>query len=369
MIYVAQKPSKTSKLKGMMVLCRGVEGFDAWQGQTVKEAGGAAMILMNGEVEGATIMEEVHVLPTSKVSYFTGERIVAYINSTKNPTATIVFKGTVIGNPTAPAVSSFSSRGPSLASPGILKPDIIGPGLNILAASPPPRRKGKKSNYIFSIDFGTSFCCPHLSGIAALVKWVHPHWTPAAVKSAIMTSAGQLNLGKEPILDEQLQAADVFAIGAGHVSPDKAIDPGLVYDIQPDNYIPFLSGLGYTDKQVSTIAHKPIKCSGGSSIPEENLNYPSFSVALGPPQTFLRTVTNVGRASSSYVVTVVPPQGVYVRVKPARLNFSKLNHKAAYSVTFSHANATYKAGEFSQGYLKWEFGNYAVRSPISVKFM
>jgi len=64
-----------------------------------------------------------------------------------------------------------------------------------------------------------SFSCAHLSGIAALVKRAHPHWTPAAMKSAIMTSTEQLNLGKGSILDERLQAADVFAIGAGHVNP------------------------------------------------------------------------------------------------------------------------------------------------------
>ena len=130
-----------------------------------------------------------------------------------------------------------------------------------------------------------------------------------------MTASKQLNIKENPILDERLQPADVFAIRAAHVDPIKAIDPGFIYDIQPNDYIPYLCGLGYTDKQVATIAHRPVKCSSG--IPEGELNYPSFSVTLGPPQTFNRTVTNVGTGNSSFVVRVVPPQGVYISVTPA----------------------------------------------------
>ncbi|KAL3719347.1 hypothetical protein ACJRO7_004321 [Eucalyptus globulus] len=108
--------------------------------------------------------------------------------------------------------------------------------------------------------------------------------------------------------------------------------------------------MGYTDKQVATIAHEPVKCS--SSIPGGELNYPLFSVTLGPPQTFNRTVTNVGKGNLSYVVVIVPPQGMYISVMPSILSFSKSNEKVTYSVTFSRANSTGKTGSFSQGYLR-----------------
>ncbi|KDP25557.1 hypothetical protein JCGZ_20713 [Jatropha curcas] len=66
-----------------------------------------------------------------------GSAIKAYINSTSSPKSTILFKGTVVGLPEAPQVAWFSSRGPRIiASPGILKPDIIGPSVRILAAWP-----------------------------------------------------------------------------------------------------------------------------------------------------------------------------------------------------------------------------------------
>ena len=74
---------------------------------------------------------------------------------------------------------------------------------------------------------------PHLSGIAALLKSSHPDWSPAAIKSATMTTANLANLGGTPITDDSFGPVDVFAIGSGHVNPTKADDPGLVYDIYP----------------------------------------------------------------------------------------------------------------------------------------
>ncbi|PON64071.1 Peptidase S8, subtilisin-related [Trema orientale] len=290
---------------------------------------------VNGKSESAFCAEgslkeaDAHVLPAVHVSFVDGLKIKAYINSTATPTAAILFKGTVIGDSFSPAVASFSSRGPSLASPGILKPDIIGP---------------------------------------ALLKSSHPYWSPAAIKSAIMTTADVVNSKGRAIFDETLEPADIFATGSGHVNPTRANDPGLVYDLQPDDYIPYLCGLGYKDEEVGIIAHKPIKCSEESSIPEGALNYPSFSVTLGPSHTFTRTVTNVGEAYSSYTVKIVAPDGVYVSVEPNKLYFSKVNQKATYSVTFSRIASSGKIGAYGQGFLTWVSDKYHVRSPISIKF-
>ncbi|CAL9029743.1 unnamed protein product [Prunus brigantina] len=359
---------KGLSVKGKVVLCERGGGIGRIaKGEEVKNAGGAAMVLVNEETDGFSTSADVHVLPATHVSHAAGLKIKAYINSTATPTVTILFKGTVIGDSSAPAVASFSSRGPSLASPGILKPDIIGPGVSILAAWPFPVDNTTNSKINFNIISGTSMSCPHLSGIAALLKSSHPYWSPAAIKSAIMTSADLLNLEEKPIPDETLQPADVLATGAGHVNPSKANDPGLVYDIQPDDYIPYLCGLGYKDIEVSILVHRPIKCSKVSSIPEGELNYPSFSVTLGPSQTFTRTVTNVGGAYSSYAVKVTAPEEVYVSINPKTLYFSKVNQKLSYSVTFSRIGSRGKAGEFTQGFLTWVSAKHVVRSPISVK--
>ena len=67
--------------------------------------------------------------------------------------------------------------------------------------------------------------CPHLRGVAVLLKSEHPDWSPAAIKSAIVTTADSLNLETQPIEDQTLQPANVFATGAGHVNPLAASNP------------------------------------------------------------------------------------------------------------------------------------------------
>ncbi|KAL3647211.1 hypothetical protein CASFOL_008179 [Castilleja foliolosa] len=205
---------KRKGIQGKMVVCesgRGVIG----EGEAVKEAGGAAM----------------NVLPAAYTGYADGLKIKPYINSTKTPTAKILFGGTVIGDDRAPVVAVFSSRGPSTASPGILKPDTLGPDVNILAAWPTSVENKPDTKSTFNIDSGTSMACPHLSGVAALIKSVHPDWSPAAIKSAIMTTADIVNHANKPIEDETYLPANIFATGAGHVNPEAANDPGLIYDI------------------------------------------------------------------------------------------------------------------------------------------
>ncbi|KAL2516803.1 Subtilisin-like protease SBT1.2 [Abeliophyllum distichum] len=354
-------------VKGKIVMCErggGIARLD--KGQEVKNAGGSGMILANQEADGFSTSADPHVLPATHVTHAAGLKIKAYMNSMNSPMAGLLFRGTIIGDPLAPAVASFSSRGPSLASPGILKPDIIGPGANILAAWPFPLDGNMNSKLTFNIESGTSMACPHLSGIAALLKSSHPNWSPAAIKSAIMTSADLMNLKGTPIVDQTLQPADILSTGAGHVNPSKANDPGLIYDIEPNDYIPYLCGLGYTDEQVGTIAHRSVDCT--AKIPEGQLNYPTFSVALGPYQTFTRTVTNVGEPYSSYAVKVVAPQGVNIIIKPDRLYFTKVNQKLSYSVTFSSSKGKMNT-TFTQGYLEWASNKHTVRSVISIKFV
>ncbi|KAL9458058.1 hypothetical protein AB3S75_007001 [Citrus x aurantiifolia] len=354
---------KSINVKGKVVLC-----LLSVNPQDVLDAGGAAMILMNNELIGDSIVVARSVLPNVRVSYMVGESIKAYINSTSSPTAALVVKGTVIGEKSAPAIVAFSSRGPSTVSPGILKPDVVGPGVNIIAAWRTAVEPITNTEYIFDIISGTSMSCPHLSGIAALLKSAHPDWSPAAIKSAIMTTADTINLEGKPILDRNHLPADPFAVGAGHVNPSKANDPGLIYDIQPDDYIPYLCGLNYTDQQVQGIVGGDVQCSKMSSIAEAELNYPSFSIRLGSsPQTYNRTVTNVGPANLSYTSQIVAPEGVGITIQPDKISFTEKNQKVAYSVTFTRTKNTNTS--FTQENLSWISGRYAVKSPIAISFV
>ncbi|XP_057811863.1 subtilisin-like protease [Salvia miltiorrhiza] len=357
-----------SDIRGKIVVCELGEIPRIRQGTAVKDAGGAAMILINFRIYANTTLADADVLPTTNVGYEDGLKIKAYINSTRNPTATISFQGTVIGDDRAPAVAAFSSRGPNFPSLGVLKPDILGPGVNILAAWPTSVENNTNTKSTFNVVSGTSMSCPHLSGVAALLKSAHPDWSPAAIKSAMMTTADVVNLAHSPIEDENFLPADVFATGAGHVNPSRANDPGLIYDIQPEDYIPYLCGLNYTNRQVGTILQRGVNCSVESSIEEAQLNYPSFSIIFSgksTSQVYTRSVTNVGDPASRYDVEISPPRGVDVRVEPTTLKFSEINQKLQYEVTFkllaSAPNTT-----FVQGFLKWTSPNRYVRSPIAV---
>ncbi|CAI9768259.1 unnamed protein product [Fraxinus pennsylvanica] len=352
-------------IRGKIVLCETGEIESIEKGQAVRNSGGVAMILMNQEPDGYTIWAEAHVLPAVHISYVDGLKVKAYINSTATPTTSISFKGTIIGDDLAPSIASFSNRGPNPASLGILKPDIIGPGVNILAAWH-VSIENINTKSTFNMISGTSMSCPHLSGVAALLKSAHPDWSPAMIKSAIMTTANRMNLANNPIEDQTLQPANVFATGSGHVNPSKATDPGLVYNIQPEEYISYLCGLNYTNQQVEIIANRVVNCMDISSISEAQLNYPSFSVFLGSKnQTYSRIVTNVGEANSTYSIKIDPPPGIDLSVEPSRLQFFGLNQKMTYNLTFSRS-ATARSKSIVQGFLTWISAKYSVTSPIVV---
>ncbi|KAL3499650.1 hypothetical protein ACH5RR_038743 [Cinchona calisaya] len=338
------------------------------KGINVKDAGGVGMIIINPEESGYTTRADAHVLPATHLSYADRLKLINYVNSASSPMAAISFKGTIIGDNHAPAVASFSSRGPSQASVGILKPDIIGPGVNILAAWHRSIENNTNTKSNFNVISGTSMSCPHLSGVAALLKSAHPDWSPAAIKSAMMTTTDLVNLAKNPIEDQRQLPADIFASGAGHVNPARASNPGLIYDIEPKDYVPYLCGLNYTNREVALILQRKVNCMEESSILEAQLNYPSFSIVVGSTvQKYTRTVTNVGEAKSVYTAQIVLPEGVNVTINPNMLRFTEMNQKLTYEVTFSRlgsvANIT-----MSQGSLTWTSSKYSVRSPIAAIF-
>lgn len=367
-----------AKVRGKIVVCdRGVNGR-AEKGEVVKEAGGAGMILANTEINLEEDSVDVHVLPATMIGFDESIHLKAYINSTRRPTARIVYGGTVIGKSRAPAVAQFSARGPSLSNPSILKPDVIAPGVNIIAAWPQnigPTSLPEDSRRVnFSVMSGTSMACPHASGIAALVRSVHPKWSPAAIKSAIMTTADVTDHSGNPIMDGD-KPAGVFAIGAGHINPVRAIDPGLIYDIRPEDYVTHLCTLGYTKSDILTITHRNVSC---REILKMNrgfsLNYPSISVTFkhGKRSKMVRRrVTNVGSPNSTYLLEVMAPKEVRVIVKPQSLVFTDINQSLSFRVWFiSRKRIRKDKMSFRQGHLAWVNSNnssfHKVKSPISV---
>ncbi|XP_057455005.1 subtilisin-like protease SBT1.5 [Lotus japonicus] len=371
-------------VKGKIVVCdRGINSRAA-KGEVVKESGGVGMILANGVFDGEGLVADCHVLPATAVGASSGDEIRRYIaagaKSRSPPTATIEFKGTRLGVRPAPVVASFSARGPNPESPEILKPDVIAPGLNILAAWPdrvgPSGVPSDVRRTEFNILSGTSMACPHVSGLAALLKAAHPDWSPAAIKSALMTTAYTVDNKGDAMLDESNgNVSLVFDYGSGHVHPEKAMDPGLVYDISTYDYVDFLCNSNYTAKNIKVITRKIADCSGAKKAGHAgNLNYPSLSAVFAQygkhkmSTHFIRTVTNVGDPKSVYKVTIKPPPGMVVSVEPETLSFRRVGQKLNFLVRVQTREVKLSPGSSSMksGSIVWSDGKHTVTSPLVV---
>ncbi|XP_047084591.1 subtilisin-like protease 4 [Lolium rigidum] len=362
------KSLPTRNVSGKIVICHNTGAMnDSRTGSITKtditgimSAGAAGVVLINWKDAGFTSVLEDYGPDVVQVTVADGNSISEYVRTTRKPSAIIIYKNTLLGVRPSPTVAAFSSRGPCSFSPGVLKPDILAPGLNIIAAWPPVTILGSGP---FHIKSGTSTSTPHVSGVAALVKSIHPKWSASAIKSAILTTADIADSRGDPILDEQHQKASAYDMGAGHVNPTKAIDPGLVYDISITEYAGYICAL-LGDQGLAIIARNPwLSCTKLPKIPEAQLNYPTITVPLkSTPFTLNRTVTNVGPADSVYTLKLYTPKSLTICVSPKKLVFSKVGQKIQYSMTVS-SNAN-DGKKFMEGSLSWVSRNHVVRSPI-----
>ncbi|OIW21925.1 hypothetical protein TanjilG_14773 [Lupinus angustifolius] len=350
------------KVKGKLVFCRlGSWGTEA----VVKGIGGIGTVL---ESEQFLDVAQIFMAPATIVNNSIGETITNYIQSTRSPSA-VIHKSHEIKKP-APFVASFSSRGPNPGSQHVLKlamqPDITAPGINILASFTLKKSltglKGDTQFSEFTLMSGTSMSCPHVAGVAAYVKSFHPDWTPAAIRSAIITTA-------KPISQKFNKEAE-FAYGAGQVNPTRAVSPGLVYDMDDLAYIQFLCHEGYNGSTLSVLVGSPINCT--SLIPAfgyDAINYPSMQLSAKSNKgttvgVFRRRVTNVGPSPTIYNATIKSPKGMEITVKPTSLIFSHTKQKKSFTVVVKAKSM--ESMQILSGSLIWKSPRYTVRSPIVI---
>ncbi|XP_042428653.1 subtilisin-like protease SBT4.3 [Zingiber officinale] len=305
----------------------------------------------------------LYPVPFITVSSLNGLNLLSYINNTKNPVANI-HKSEEVFDSEAPLVASFSSRGPNTITPDILKPDISAPGIDILAAW---SRVAPVSGIIndtrvvkYNIISGTSMACPHVTGAAAYVKSFHPNWSPAAIMSALMTTA-------KPMYPSAGQ--DELSYGAGQLNPVKAVHPGLVYDAGASDYVQMLCNSGYNETMIRIVTGDASSCSARNNGTARDLNYPSMALHVQSGKAFaakfLRTVTNVGCARRCrYKAEVWAHHRLNVVVNPSKLKFSELKEKRQFTVSVSGrslpGNSTVPAT------IIWSDGKHQVRSVMVV---
>ncbi|CAA2980290.1 subtilisin-like protease SBT1.7 [Olea europaea var. sylvestris] len=368
------------KVKGKIVICDR-DGYGmASQGLAVKDAGGIGIIIANTEFDGRELVADAHFIPAATVTYTAGDIIKKYALTEPNPTATIATGYTKVGVQPSPVIALFSSRGPNPVTKDVLKPDLIAPGVEILAGwtrKVGPTELPEDTRQVdFNIISGTSMSCPHVSGLAALIKAAHPEWSPSAIRSALMTTAYNTYKNGQRIQDLATGLpATPYDYGAGHVDPTSALDPGLVYDATIDNYIDFLCAINYSSSMIKTITKQDHSCKNGKKYRVGDLNYPAFSVlfrmASGKGRKssapivvkYTRTLTNVGNPATYKVSLSKETKAVKIMVEPKVLAFSKPNEKKRFTVTFTARSMPPGTTRFD--YLKWMDGKHIVGSPIA----
>ncbi|CAO2038010.1 unnamed protein product [Urochloa humidicola] len=330
-------------------------GFDGAVPRLTK-AGARGMIFAqhNSDLPEAPDDDCGGVMPCVAVDFDIAQQIVSYAGSARNPVVKISRTVSVVGNEVlSPKVAAFSSRGPSPMFPGILKPDVAAPGVGILAAA----------GDSYKIKSGTSMACPHVSAVVALLKSVHPHWSPAMIKSAIVTTASITDRFGMPIQAEgsSRKMSDPFDYGGGHINPTRVADPGLVYDIDAREYTKFFNCTLRSGQQADD------DCDSYTGELYQ-LNLPSISVPdLKDSVTVRRTVTNVGPEDAAYRAVFEAPAGVDVSVEPPIIRFVSGGSKtAAFQVTFKARQRV--QGGYTFGSLTWtDDSTHSVRIPVAVR--
>ena len=335
---------------GKIVLCKRGVIARTDKSLAVLNAGGVGMILYNSP--DSSLNADFHFVPTVHVGFVSGTAIKSYIVGQGGAATASIAQAPVTYTVPAPLTASFSSRGPLQAGGGdLLKPDVIAPGQDILAAVAPPGNAGRD----FNLYSGTSMSSPHVAGLAALLRDLHPDWSPMAIKSALMTSASDVLDGPNtnPLV--------IFRQGAGHVRPNSAADPGLVYQSGFNDWLAFLCG--------TTTGVTPATCAAltglGYSTDPSNLNVPSIAIGdLAGVQTVTRRVTNVGSIAATYAPTVAGMTGIGVVVTPSSLTLVPGETKS-YTVGFTRTTAA--PNVYTGGQLTWSDGTHSVRIPLVVR--
>lgn len=330
-----------AKVVGKIVVCdRGVTARTS-KSLAVQQAGGVGMILANTSAN--SLNADLHWVPTVHVAQADRAAVKAYA-ATPGATAQIG-AATLVYDAQAPLTASFSSRGPLLAAGGdLLKPDLIAPGQDILAAVSPPGSNGR----LFDILSGTSMSSPHVAGLAALFKELRPGWSPMAIKSALMTTAGNVQDG--PDTNPQV----IFSQGAGHVRPNAAADPGLVFDSGLNHWLAFLCGTRQlTASYCPSIARDP-----------SDLNVASIAIGdLPGRQAVRRRVTNVGGNPAIYSFSISGLSGYSVQL-PGPMTLAA-GESRDFELSFTRTGAPLNA--YTGGQLTLSDGTHTVRLPVVLR--
>ncbi|XP_054803176.1 subtilisin-like protease SBT2.2 isoform X2 [Prosopis cineraria] len=276
----------------------------------------------------------------------------------------------------APSIMYYSARGPDPEDTlpheaDILKPNLVAPGNLIWAAwSSGGTESVEFLGENFAMMSGTSMAAPHVAGLAALIKQKFPNFGPAAVGSALSTTASVYDKNGGPIMAQRSYAspelnqspATPFDMGSGFVNGSSALNPGLIFDSSYNDYMSFLCGINGSAPMVLNFTGQ--NCAlYNSTVYGPDLNLPSITIAkLNQSRVVQRTVQNVG-GNESYSVGWFAPFGVSLKISPTHFYIGS-GEKQVLSVSLNATTNSYAASFGRIGL----FGNqgHVVNIPVSV---
>jgi hypothetical protein len=281
-------PAAPGTFTGKIVACKRGTFALVTKVANVKAGGAVGAIIYNPAPQAIPVV--IYSIPTVHIDAAEGTALTTFITSNTNVQATfspatissLAIAGDVMG--------AFSSRGGSGQTLGISKPDVTAPGLAVLAGyTPIPFDPASPDGLLFNFLQGTSMSSPHVAGSGALLKQLHPSWSPGQIKSALMMSANP-NVLKE----NGVTPADPFDMGSGRIDLSKA-------DV----------GLTISDTGANFLAHQNDLW---------NANYPSLYVPIMPGRVHVeRTVHNESAFPKLWQIQVSSPSDVDILVTPLLL--------------------------------------------------
>lgn len=320
----AINPFTPGTFNGEIVICdRGTYGR-VEKGENVKEGGAGGMILVNDAPNGDSLIGDAHALPAVHISYANGNVLKNWVANGTGHTGTITGTVTDVNTANGDAMASFSSRGPDKSAPGVLKPDVTAPGVDILAAFNTLGNTGQVGGVEWGVISGTSMSSPHSAGAAALVRAIHPDWTPAEVQSALMTTSitNGVNVGGK--------LATPFDRGAGRVDLTQAARAGLVLNE--------ILAAGQTVTQYYETAQAN----------PTTLNRPSMANSdCKGTCSWTRVVTSTLNTTASWTAKTSGPKGVRLTVSPSKFTLAPGGSQAV-TVTADVADAPVGQWSFAE---------------------
>jgi subtilisin family serine protease len=255
-------------------------------------------------------------------------------------------------------VAGFSSRGPTVivSGPGfaaadLVKPDLAAPGVNVLSAFAPRTYDsflGEGPQERFAALSGTSMASPHVAGVGALLTQLHPTWSSAQLRSALVTTG-------RPVIDSDGQgAAPVMAAGGGRIDPGAAADPSLVLAPTTEEYERYAEAI-----DPEAIPGDP------DPIAPRDLNGPHLALATAlTPITVTRTVESVASTRTSWAARAETAD-FDLRVEPSRFTIAPgQRQKLTFLVSTPEGPRTFRDGAVV---LRDQRSGRQVRIPITVR--